>query len=142
MQLLAGHACGAFEDWIYDLFKHPDCLGRTKNDKLFALLCKIRTLAQPKVVELLTGLSGVPESVDKRGPLLCGAYFGASGSSRARQAFVRSVFDKLADLEEELEWSESAWQRDQGYRRIAQLFIAINALLTVFIIGSLIYKFL
>ncbi len=139
LRLLAEHACGAFEDWIYELFRHPDCLGRTKNDKLFALLCKIRTMAQPRVVELLSSLAGVSESPDKRGPLLCGAYFGAAGSTRIRQAFVRSVFDKLFDLEEDLEWTETAWRRDAGYRSIARVLIGINALLTIFIVGSLVF---
>jgi hypothetical protein len=140
LTLLGHHACGAFEDWIYDLFRHPDCLTRTKNDKLFALLCKMRSMAQPRVVELLSSLSGVPDSVDKRGPLLCGAYFGAAGSTRLRQAFIRSVFEKLFDLEEELEWTESAIQRDSGYRAIARTLIGVNALLTIFIIGLIVLQ--
>lgn len=140
LSLLADHACGAFEDWIYDLFRHPDCLTRTKNDKLFALLCKMRSQAQTRVVELLSSLSGVPDSVDMRGPLLCGAYFGAAGSTRLRQAFIRSVFEKLFDLEEELEWTQDAIQRDNGYRSIARLLIGVNALLTIFIIGLIVFQ--
>ncbi len=139
--LLAQHACGAFEDWIYDLFRHPDCLGRSHNDKLFALLCKIRNRAQPKVAELLSSLAGVAEGNDQRGPLLCGCYFAAAGSSRLRQAFVRSVFDKLFELEEDLEWSSEAWQRENTYLNIARGFIAINALLFVFILGLLFYSY-
>ena len=35
-----------------------------------------------------------------------GCYFGATGPSEDRQAFVTSVFEKLVKLEEDVEWTE------------------------------------
>ncbi len=136
---LGKQACGAFEDWIYELFRHPDALGRTNNDKLYALLCKMRSEVQPKVVELLSGLSGARVPVGGRGPLLCGCYFGAAGGARMRQAFVRSVFGKLLELEEDLEWSEDAWRKDSAFQRIVSSMLVVNALLVFSIIGLLVF---
>lgn len=138
---LGKQACGAFEDWIYELFKHPDALGRTNNDKLYALLCKIRSEVQPKVVELLAGLSGACVPAGGRGPLLCGCYFGAAGGSKIRQAFVRSVFAKLLELEEDLEWSDEAWRKEFAFQSVISGMLVINALLTVTIAGLLIFYF-
>lgn len=141
LAILAKQACGAFEDWIYELFRHPDALGRTNNDKLYALLCKMRSEVQPKVVELITSLSGACAPNGGRGPLLCGCYFGSAGGSRMRQAFVRSVFAKLLELEEDLEWSEPAWNKEFAFRGVVSGMLVINALLAVTIVGLLIYYF-
>lgn len=138
---LGQQACGAFEDWIYELFRHPDALGRTNNDKLYALLCKMRSEVQPKVVELLSGLSGARVPADGRGPLLCGCYFGAAGGARMRQAFVRSVFAKLLELEEDLEWSEDAWRKEFTFQRVVSGILVVNALLVMSIVGLLVFYF-
>lgn len=95
---MARQACGAFEDWIAELFRHPDALGRSNNDKLYALLCKMRSEVQSKVVEMVSDLRVLVFPAAGAGPLLCGCYFGAAGGSRMRQAFVRSVFAKLLNL--------------------------------------------
>jgi IcmF-related N-terminal domain len=141
LAILARQACGAFEDWIYELFRHPDALGRTNNDKLYALLCKMRSEVQSKVVEMVSSLSGACVPSGGRGPLLCGCYFGAAGGSRMRQAFVRSVFAKLLELEEDLEWSDQAWKKENTYRSIVSGMLIINALLITTILGLLVYYF-
>ncbi len=141
LAILARQACGAFEDWIYELFRHPDALGRTNNDKLYALLCKMRSEVQSKVVEMVSSLSGACVPSGGRGPLLCGCYFGAAGGSRMRQAFVRSVFAKLLELEEDLEWSDQAWQKESTYRSIVSVMLVINALLITTILGLIVIYF-
>ena len=141
LAILARQACGAFEDWIYELFRHPDALGRSNNDKLYALLCKMRSEVQSKVVEMVSSLSGACVPSGGRGPLLCGCYFGAAGGSRMRQAFVRSVFAKLLELEEDLEWSEQAWNKENAFRGIVSGMLVINALLIATILGLLIFYF-
>lgn len=138
---LGKQACGAFEDWIYELFRHPDALGRTNNDKLYGLLCKMRSEIQPRVVEMLSGLSGARIPAGGRGPLLCGCYFGAAGGARMRQAFVRSVFAKLLELEEDLEWSEDAWRKEFAFQRIVSSMLVVNALLVATIVGLLVFYF-
>ena len=39
---VAKHACGAFEDWSYMLFREHDGLRKPGNSKLFSLLCRVR----------------------------------------------------------------------------------------------------
>ena len=58
-----------------------------------------------------------------------------------RQAFVRSVFGKLLELEEDLEWSEAAWSKEFAFRRVVSGMLFINALLSVAILGLLVFYF-
>lgn len=139
MVALAAHAAGAFEDWIYDLFKHPDCLDRTNNEKLFSLLCRTRNELNPRLTEMLAGLSS--EGTRERRIMLAGCYFGATGKNQAKQAFVRSVIEKLVQLEDDIEWSESALVAENRLQSILRFVIFLNALLVVFILCVVGYKF-
>ena len=58
-----------------------------------------------------------------------------------RQAFVRSVFAKLLELEEDLEWSDQALKKDNAFRSIVSGMLVINALLIATILGLLVFYF-
>ena len=131
MLALASHAAGQFEDWIYDLFKHPDCLDRSNNERLFSLLCRTRNELNPRLSELLVGLATAGNS--ERGMMLAGCYFGATGKNQVRQAFVRSVVEKLVDLEDDIEWTESALAAENRLQGLLRLIVFLNALIIVFI---------
>ncbi len=47
LEAVSAHACGAFEDWVYTLFKERDALTKPGNTRLYALLCKIRQVQAP-----------------------------------------------------------------------------------------------
>jgi len=36
------------------------------------------------------------------------------GPSDEQQAFVKNVFEKMTELEEELDWTEEAWKQDDA----------------------------
>lgn len=138
MDALSQHACGAFEDWVYDLFKQSNALSRSNNDRLFALMCKVRNLGQPRLAQVLGSLvSSIPDGL-QRGPLLCGCYFGAADGG-SRQAFVRSVFQKMFDLEEELEWTQPAVDRERSADSLFGFLQIFNAALIVYLVGLLAY---
>ncbi len=141
LKALGLQACGAFEDLVYDLFRHPDALARSNNEKLYAFLCKVRSDIQPKIIDLLVSFSGTLTASGDRGALLCGCYFGAAGGTRMRHAFVRSVFDKLLQSEEDLEWSADAWQREVSMQNAVRAILFVNALLIVAIVSLLVYFF-
>lgn len=140
MAALASHAAGAFEDWIYDLFKHPDSLERSNNEKLFSLLVKTRNELRPRLAELLSGLAN--DGSPTRGAMLAGCYFGATGKNNTRQAFVRSVIDKLIELEDDIEWTEVAIAAENRLQSLIRIIIFINALLIVFILSVVAYAFM
>src|SRR5262249_5718373 len=58
LKALAAHACGAFEAWIYELFRDKGALSKPGNTKLFSLLCTIRSrLHSPLEHILVSGFS-------------------------------------------------------------------------------------
>ena len=138
------HACGSFEDWVYDLFQQNDALGKPGNTKLYQLLCRIRSHVQTRLrTVLVNGIaSDVGKQPDGRPQLFGGCYFGATGGSADRQSFVKSVFEKMVQLEEELEWTDGAWRADRWYSTISSTLLAINGVLFFGLAGMLIYKFL
>src|SRR6185436_3487441 len=49
----SSHACGAFEDWVYNLFRERDGLAKPGNAKLYMLLCKIRSEVRARLRSIL-----------------------------------------------------------------------------------------
>jgi hypothetical protein len=140
----SSHACGAFEDWVYNLFRERDGLNKPGNAKLYMLLCRIRSEVRARLRNiLLHGLSFDPNDKDEQDrPLLFnGCYFAATGDTDDRQAFVRNVFEKMLDMEEELEWTPEAWQEENRYQRLAQLGLAIDGALVLGLIGMFVARY-
>lgn len=54
-----------------------------------------------------------------------GCYFAATGDKEDQRAFVRGVFDKLTDLQEDLEWTSAAITRSR--RSVTMLYGGIGA---------------
>jgi len=141
MEALAFNATGAFEAWIYDLFRHPDCLTRSNNDKLFALLCRIRSQVQPRLTDILIGFSESVPKDQERSLLLGGCYFASTGHGKSRQAFVPSVMSKLVELQEDLQWTDDALRDENRFRAMVQSLLFLNGILIVSIIGLILYRF-
>lgn len=131
LQALSAHVCGAFEDWIYTLFREQGALSRPGNTKLYSLLCKIRCTLKTRLGDVLSGGFGYDERRDANDTPIpfSGCYFAATGPTADRQAFVRGVVDKLLDEQEQVEWTQRAISRDLRYYRFAALGIATNVAL-------------
>lgn len=137
MGALCQNACGAFEDWVYHLFRERDSLAKPGNRALYSLLCKIRRDVEPSLDKVL--VEGFTYDPDEEGAsealLFSGCYFAAAGDTEDRQAFVKQVFDKLPELQEELEWTEDALREDRWYERLAYGALAVDALLVAALAG-------
>lgn len=107
---LCDHVCGAFDDWVYALFREQGALTRPGNTRLYALLCRVRCHLKPRLTELLSGGFGHDGREAPRDLpfLFSGCYFAATGDTPDRQAFVRGVFEKLGEEQEFVEWSPQA----------------------------------
>jgi hypothetical protein len=118
IEALCKHACGAFEDWSYYLFKEPGSLAKPGNRALYMLLCRVRRTLQPRLEKILIGgYSYDPESQSGAVPILfAGCYFAGTGDVPERQAFVKGVFERLPEQQEELEWTEAALAEESRYR--------------------------
>jgi hypothetical protein len=118
IEALCKHACGAFEDWSYYLFKEPNSLSKPGNRALYMLLCKVRRTLQPRLEKILIGgYSYDPETQPNATPILfAGCYFAGTGETPERQAFVKGVFERLPEQQEELEWTEAALREERRYR--------------------------
>lgn len=139
----SSHACGAFEDWVYNLFRERDGLAKPGNAKLYMMLCKIRNEVRARLRGiLLHGISiDANNKDDEPPPLFNGCYFAATGDSDDRQAFVRNVFEKMIDQEEELEWTEDAWREEARHHLLAQLGMVIDGALLLALMGMFVFKY-
>jgi hypothetical protein len=130
LDALSSHACGAFEDHIYEMFKAGDGFDNPTNGNLYAMLCRLRQNLQPKLRgALVHGCSEKTENGNQVPVRFGGCYFAATGSMDEEQVFVRSVFDKLDELCSELQWSDAAYREDASYLWIARLFTVVNYVL-------------
>jgi hypothetical protein len=143
IEALSAHACGAFEDWVYTLFREKDALSKVGNTKLYALLCKIRGNVQNRLADILAngfGYDSDKETSD-HAFLFGGCYFAAAGDTEDRQAFVKGVFDKLPEQQEELDWTEDAIHQDRKYRTLANLSLCVSIVLILGLVGMVVKKF-
>lgn len=142
LEAVAVHACGAFEDWVYSLFREKGSLEKPGNTKLYALLCKIRRDAAARLTGILrSGYAFDPQEDGEVEPVLFGGcYFAAVGESEKGQAFVKSVFDKLIEQQEELEWTRAAIVEEQRYARMANLVFGLDVLMLLALVGLLVYN--
>jgi len=131
MHALSFHVSGAFEDWVYSLFRQEGSLSRRGNRQLYNLLCKVRAIFQIRLADVLAGGFGYdPALVTEEDSLLfSGCYFAATGKRVDRQAFVKGVFDKLQDEQEWVEWTTEALDRDRRWERFAAAGMLVSVIL-------------
>ena len=135
LEALGIHACGAFEDWIYHLFRENDALSKPGNTKLYSFSCKVRHRVQERLVRILAGAySSDPDDAPATDAFrFTGCYFAGTGESEERQAFVAAVLRKWIDpkenLQEELQWSDRALRQDDRYHLASQLVLVLDLLL-------------
>jgi hypothetical protein len=142
MEALGAHACGAFEDWVYTLFREKGALSKPGNTKLYALLCKIRRNVQGRLGDILAnGFGYDPDKESGNQSLLFGGcYFAATGDTEDRQAFVKGVFDKLPEQQEELAWTDGAIRQDQKYHTLANLSFCLGTVLLLGLAGMIVMR--
>jgi hypothetical protein len=143
LEALCAHACGAFEDWVYALFREKDSLSKPGNVKLYSLLCNIRRNVQLRLGNILVAAFGSePEHESQGEPLLfSGCYFAATGETEDRQAFVKGVFDKLPEEQAELQWTEAGKTEDAKYESWAQVVSALDFLALASLVAIIVWIF-
>lgn len=138
LQALAANACKAFEDFTYMLFRERDGLTQYGNRKLYSLLCCIRSTLSTRLSNILVA-AFADETSDPHGSgealLFSGCYFAATGETEDQQAFSKSVIEKLADQQAELEWSDTALKEDNRFHQFAQTGLLLDGLLFFAAIG-------
>jgi len=143
LEALCAHACGAFEDFVYALFREKDALSKPGNVKLYSLLCTIRRSVQVRLGNILVAAFGAdPDQESRAEPLFfSGCYFAATGETEDRQAFVKAVFDKLPEEQAELQWTEAGKAEDQKYQRLAQVISGFDFLVLASLVAIIVYVF-
>ncbi len=129
VEALCAHACEAFESWIYALFREPGSLSKPGNTRLYLLLCQVRRTLQTRLASVLA--AGFADTEQTRGDVMLfgGCYFAAVGNRPEQQAFIKAVFDKLLDQQEEVEWSDRAVKNERRQYALAWSLIVVNILL-------------
>lgn len=136
LEAVARHACGAFEDFTYALFADRRGYEKIGNPRLYELLCKVRLRIANRVADLLANAYGRDPDPGRPQPLLFGGcYFGATGKEEDKQVFIRSVFEKLIEQQDYVDWAESALSEDRRYQHLANICFTISGVLLLLIIG-------
>jgi hypothetical protein len=135
VESINAQACGAFESFIYHLFREKGALDKPQNRKLYALLCKVRYYVQNRLGSILVETYAEDPETERRveAPLFSGCYFAATGETPGEQAFVKNVFDRLPDQQEDVDWTPAALREDRTYG----LFANIGWLFSLVLLGIL-----
>jgi hypothetical protein len=141
MAATSAHVCGAFEDWIYSLFREEDAVSRPGTSRLYGLLCRVRCHLREPLAELLArGFGHDPALRPGDLPFLfSGCYVAATGDAEDRRAFIRGVFEKLTAEQEDIEWTPAALATDRRDRRITAALTAVNAALVASLLAMAVY---
>lgn len=135
LQAFNAHVIGAFEDWVYLLFRESAALSKPGNTNLYHLLCNVRCSLMGRMERFFVRVF----AKSNLSHLFSGCYFTATGSTPDRQAFVRGVFDKLAEEQELLEWAPTARREDRRVTRLGRVGLACGLLglfAVVFLLGQ------
>ena len=130
LDALSSHACGAFEDWVYMLFREKDGLTKAGNVKLYALLCRIRSDVQNRLRSVIASGYNNDESEEKA-EMFAGCYFAATGNSPDQQAFVRNTLERVIQLAGDLKWIKGAEEEDGRFHSMSMYANAASVLLLV-----------
>ncbi|HZN36237.1 MAG TPA: type VI secretion protein IcmF/TssM N-terminal domain-containing protein [Pirellulaceae bacterium] len=132
---LCSLSAGVFEDWIHTLFREAEALTRPGNLRLYGLLCKVRSTLSGVLTEVLVGgFAHDPQNKEVAEPIpFSGCYFAATGETEDQQAFVRGVFEKLVEEQEEIEWTRLAAGDNRLYILVALAAIAATAVCLIVI---------
>jgi hypothetical protein len=143
LDAFTAHACGTFEDWVYNLFRERGGLTRPGNEKLYAMLCRIRGQIVDRLRNVLVhgfGFDPGDKREAEKPPPFNGCYFAATGKE-GTQAFVKSVFQKMLEMEEELEWTDEALAEDDGYQNLARTGMVINGVLALLLVAMFVWYY-
>lgn len=143
MYSLCAHVCGAFEDWVYTLFREQGALSRPGNMQLYSLLCKVQLSVKNRLAEILAGGFGYdPQHTTEPPVLFSGCYFAAIGETEDRQAFAKGVFNKLIEEQEQVEWTPRALKANNRYLWLAYTGLILDAALVAAIGGMIAWRWL
>jgi hypothetical protein len=139
---LCALAAGTFEDWIHTLFREAEALARPGNLRLYGLLCKMRSTLSSVLSEVLVGtFAHDPQSKELPEPVpFSGCYFAATGESDDQQAFVRGVFEKLSEEQEEVEWTHAARNVNRTYQKLAAAALVLSICCLVVTVAVAIWR--
>ncbi len=141
MNALCAHVCGAFEDWVYTLFREQGALSRPGNTQLYGLLCKVQLTVKNRLAEILSGGFGYDQHQRHDEPVLfSGCYFAAIGETEDRQAFAKGVFNKLVEEQEQVEWTPHALSSHRRYLWAAYVGLTLDALLVIGLGGMIAWR--
>ena len=114
---------------------------RPGNTQLYALLCKVRLTVKHRLSEILAGAFGYDPHRSQENPVLfSGCYFAAIGTTDDRQAFVKGIFNKLNEEQEQVEWTPRAMRNNRRYLWAAYLGLSLDVVLALALGGMIVAR--
>jgi len=105
-------------------------------------LCKMRSTLSTVLSEVLVGgFAHDPSSKDLPEPLpFSGCYFAATGDNEDQQAFIRGVFEKLNEEQEDVEWTRQSVGNNKRWMTIGITCTAIAGVCLIGIVAVAIWR--
>ena len=101
----------------------------------------MRLTVKHRLAQILAGAFGYDPHRSQENPVLfSGCYFSAIGTTDDRQAFVKGVFNKLNEEQEQVEWTPRALRNDRRYLWAAYLGLGLDVALVLALCGMIVTK--
>ncbi len=129
--LVARYAAGGLTDTVAQQLLDRRAVAQPSfNRSLCELLVAVRLDVLPRLEAVLNGLcNGGSGAVD--GPLFAGAWLASAPSQGQRRGFIKGLFEYVATLQGELEWTPAKRGADRGRTRAAGVLFVLNVALAL-----------
>ncbi|MEI6036504.1 MAG: type VI secretion protein IcmF/TssM N-terminal domain-containing protein [Planctomycetota bacterium] len=128
MQAVSQRACGALDDMIVaQLLDTKKIEDQPADRHLVGMVCRIRLYLMPQVTAMLASVLNT--AAHGSGAMLAGCYLFSAGSTAAggKHAFVGGIFDRLLEVQGDLDWTAARLARDDSNCRLVRVMRILDA---------------
>ena len=132
MQAVSQRACGALDDMILAQLLDAKKLEDQPADRhLVGMVCRIRLNLMPQVAAMLASVLNT--AAQGSGAMLAGCYLFSAGSTAAggKRAFVGGIFDRLLEVQGDLDWTDARLALDDSNCRVARIMRILSVCMLV-----------
>ena len=139
MQAVSQRACGTLDDMIVaQLLDTKKIEDQPADRHLVGMVCRIRLNLMPQVAGMLASV--LSTAAQGSGAMLAGCYLFSAGSTAAggKRAFVGGIFDRLLEVQGDLDWTDARLALDDSNCRLARIMRILSVCMLVGIASLLI----
>ena len=132
MQAVSQRACGVLDDMIVTQLLDTKKLDDQPADRhLVGMVCRIRLNLIPQMTAMLASV--LNSASHGGGAMLAGCYLFSIGNTAAggNRAFIGGIFDRLLDVQGDLDWTDVRLAQDNSSCRVARIMRILDICMLV-----------